>query len=697
VGPSRSSSGVFLTVAGVLTAALIFAVEAIPAPATSRLLSGMLQTAIVLWAGYCALQVARRSLGYLRQLWTLFAVALFIAATAQGLEAFYQNAHVGPTQLWPFQGWRFQPWPSDILFFLWVTPAVMMLVPRASKESRNVVWQEILDFAQVAAVALTAYLYFFYAPSRWQLEGPQVVEKILRLQMLRDAMLGIVFVVRAEASRVIPVRALFRRMAVFFFLASSSGMAYFVTSRVAWTKANWNDVAWCLPYLFAVVFAAKWRHEQERVSQAARSTMPVTAASQVLPVAIPLVVLLMGHRVPAEQLTIAWIAVATSFVVSAARLVLTSENQRRSEQALRVSEQQFRNLIEELHVGVVLLNTEAEIQFANRAALQMFGLSQEEVAGKKSSELNLIAMNEQGMEIPFAMRPVPRAISSREAVRSLVMGWKEPGSDRILWVSADVAPIFRENGELDHVIASFSNITERRRAEDKLHQLSAHLLQLQDEERRRLGRELHDSLAQSVMAVNLDLAQVARSEGALGEAAKRALSDARGTLRQMSREIRTLSYMLHPPVLDAMGLASAVKEYAEGFSARSGIELELELQPDFGRLPQETETALFRIVQESLANIQKHSGSRSAKVRLRADSGEVELEVCDHGRGLGKGTLENKGGAEARLGVGIMGMRERMAQLGGKLDVESTAFGTIVRAKVQVVLEAAHATSHLGS
>src|SRR4029077_8851051 len=113
---------------------------------------------------------------------------------------------------------------------------------------------------------------------------------------------------------------------------------------------------------------------------------------------------------------------------------------------------------------------------------------------------------------------------------------------------------------------------------------------------------------------------------------KRALSDARGTLREMSREIRTLSYMLHPPILDEMGLASAVKEYAQGFSARSGIDLNLELQPDFGRLPQETETALFRIVQESLANIQKHSGSQSATVCLRAHLGEVELAVSDQGR-----------------------------------------------------------------
>jgi two-component system NarL family sensor kinase len=208
------------------------------------------------------------------------------------------------------------------------------------------------------------------------------------------------------------------------------------------------------------------------------------------------------------------------------------------------------------------------------------------------------------------------------------------------------------------------------------------LLQLQDEERRRIGRELHDGMAQTVLAVNLSLAQVRQSSTSLGEPAERALEKARVLLQQMSREIRTLSYLLHPPLLDELGLVSALKEYVRGFSERSGIETELVFPKQFSRLPQFVEIALFRVVQESLANIQRHSGSDSATIRLREDPPAVTLEIIDYGRGM---KLASNGPAQpnvAHLGVGIPGMRERMAQLGGRLEIESGPAGTTVRATI---------------
>jgi signal transduction histidine kinase len=244
------------------------------------------------------------------------------------------------------------------------------------------------------------------------------------------------------------------------------------------------------------------------------------------------------------------------------------------------------------------------------------------------------------------------------------------------------------------VIYTFTNITERKQAEEALHQLSTRLLQLQDEERRRLGRELHDSLAQSVLAVNLNLAQAAQSSDSLSERAKHALAEARRLLQGMSREIRTLSYLLHPPLLDELGLVSAIKEYAEGFSERSGVKMELHLQTGFGRLPQEAETALFRIVQESLTNIQRHSGSQAATIRLRGDSTCVNLDVSDRGCGMASNAMERGNGSGNRLGVGILGMRERMTQLGGKLEIDSSSSGTTVRASIPLRAEVSNAGSH---
>ena len=815
--PFGKFSWLALAVAGLLTALLLFVVVGIPAPAASFKLSDLLQTAIVLWAAFCSYHAARQSSGYLRQLWTLLAAALFLAAAAQGLETYYQSFAHAPT-LTP----RF----SDILFILWVTPAVMMLLPRPAEDSGAIDWQQVLDFAQIGVVALTAYLYFFYIPSRWEAEGPQLVLKIIRLQLVRDAALAAVFLLRAVTMPDPSIRAFFSGMAGFFFLASASEFLFLLSPDTSPTRARWSDITWCAPYLFAALAAAAWNRFEEPMARKASSPLRVIFVSQPLPILIPLLVLFMGRRIAAEQSTVAWIAVTASFVLSAARLVLTNEKQRRiasdllqteqellrsehlfstafrssldpvgitlvpegrflevndsftrftgytheealgktaeelnlwlypeqraavmarlrersevleedfhcrtksgeirigrfsgslieldgklcalivvrditarkkAEEALRASEERFRNLVQDLHVGVVLLGPEAEIQFANQAAQQMFGISIEQAKGKSPSQLDLISVREDGLEIPYSMRPGPRAIETRRSILNEVIGWRHQGSSEVLWTLGNAVPQFAPDGSVSAVINTFTNITERKQAEEALHQLSTRLLQLQDEERRRLGRELHDSLAQSVLAVNLNLAQAAQSSDSLSERGRHALGEARRLLQEMSREIRTLSYLLHPPLLDELGLVSAIKEYAEGFSERSGVNLELNLQSGFGRLPQEAETALFRIVQESLTNIQRHSGSQTATIRLRGDSNCVDLEVSDQGHGMDKNAVEHRNGFGPRLGVGILGMRERMTQLGGKLEIASNSSGTTVRVTIPLRAEASNAASN---
>lgn len=378
--------------------------------------------------------------------------------------------------------------------------------------------------------------------------------------------------------------------------------------------------------------------------------------------------------------------------------VLTSfvdiTKRKQAEEALRASEQRFRTLVENLHAGVVLLGPNQEAQYANAASSKIFGLEEKQSLGKTAMDLGLTPLNEDGTEMPFSMRPVARAFATKQPVLNWAMGWRLATSNDVVWIQGEAVPLLGKNGELEGVIAAYSDITKRKQTEEALHQLSTRLLQLQDEERRHLGRELHDVLAQSVMAVNLDLAQVARSSVPLDKQAKWALSEARTMLGEMSREIRTLSYLLHPPVLDELGLASAIQEYATGFSQRSGIALELDIQSGFGRLSQEAETALFRIVQESLANIQRHSGSRTAKIRLRLDPSSAELLVSDEGRGMDQTAGKHGSGVGTRLGVGILGMRERLAQLRGKLEVQSAPSGTTVRATIPLMNEVSYASSH---
>ena len=301
--------------------------------------------------------------------------------------------------------------------------------------------------------------------------------------------------------------------------------------------------------------------------------------------------------------------------------------QRYAVDALRESEERFRTLVRDLHVGVVLHGPAGEVEFANEAALGMFGLNPSQVLGRQIMDLGLAAVDERGMEIPFPALPFFSVLRTKRPVRHETLGWRRPGASEILWIFGNSIPQFSSDGSILRVISSFTDITELKNAEKAIHQLSTQLLKLQDEERRRIGRELHDGMAQTILAVNLSLAQVRQSTPALSEPATRAMDKARELLHQMSREIRSLSYLLHPPLLDDLGLVSALKEYVHGFSERSGIPTVFEHQSTFPRLPQSVETAFFRIVQESLGNVHRHSGSTRAKVSLREDSASVSIAV----------------------------------------------------------------------
>jgi len=308
--------------------------------------------------------------------------------------------------------------------------------------------------------------------------------------------------------------------------------------------------------------------------------------------------------------------------------------QHRATEALRESEERFRTLVRDLHAGVILAGPDGTLEFANQAALNMFNLANEQVIGRTADGLDVVPLDERGRDIPYHDRPVPTVLRTKRPIRQATLGYRIPGASEILWIFGNAIPQFNPDGSILRVIATFTDISDLKNAERSIHQLSTELLKLQDEERRRIGRELHDGMAQTVLAVNLSLAQLRQSAQPLNEASHRALEKARELLQQMSREIRTLSYLLHPPLLDDLGLVSALKEYVNGFSERSGIETSLELLTSFRRLPQIAETAFFRITQESLANIQRHSGSKRAQVVLREDPECVTLEITDSGSGM---------------------------------------------------------------
>ena len=216
-------------------------------------------------------------------------------------------------------------------------------------------------------------------------------------------------------------------------------------------------------------------------------------------------------------------------------------------------------------------------------------------------------------------------------------------------------------------------------ANGNLGELSSRLQQMRDEERRQISRELHDSIGQLLAALAMNLAVVQRQADNLDSAGARAVSENAVMVEQISREIRTISHLLHPPLLDAAGLASALRWYVDGFSERSQIKVELRIPEQFRRLSDEMEIAIFRMVQECLTNIHRHSGGNSAAIRVREENHRIVVEVQDAGKGIPlEKQLELT--SSGRIGVGFRGMRERVRQLGGTLEIRSDNAGTAVTA-----------------
>jgi signal transduction histidine kinase len=259
-------------------------------------------------------------------------------------------------------------------------------------------------------------------------------------------------------------------------------------------------------------------------------------------------------------------------------------------------------------------------------------------------------------------------------------------------IQNSAVPIRDSNGRITGAVVVNEEVSARERAKRELNEsyhlmrsLTGRLMRVQDDERRRIAQMLHETTAQNLAALKMLLARLNRTADHLNDAERNALTESISLAEQSMIEIRTLSYLLHPPFLDETGLLSALQWYASGFAERSGIKVDLDLPESFERLPLDTETALFRIVQESLINIHRHSGSETARIRLQRDAETLVLEIEDRGHGISRASLDRIASKRAIVGVGIAGMSERMEQLGGRLEITSGDQGTTVRARLPLV------------
>jgi two-component system, NarL family, sensor kinase len=344
---------------------------------------------------------------------------------------------------------------------------------------------------------------------------------------------------------------------------------------------------------------------------------------------------------------------------------------------LQGAEHPYRLLVETIDEGAATLSNDGTVLYSNRSFANIFDAQLERfigtplehfVSGEYTNALRALIQNAANGVSRGEIRIVDRDGRAR-TVRLTLTRSTQFGMEALCAVATELTELVETNEAL-------------RVTESSLRQLSGRLLQLQDEERRRIARDLHDTTGQKIAALSMSLDRVARLLDTKKPERQEALNEGRDIVRMIGEEIRTLSYLLHPPLLDESGLGSAVRWYAEGFQKRSGIKLNVNIAPDLGRLSTEVEMALFRVVQESLTNVHRYSGSPDAEISISGTPDAIKLEVVDHGKGIEAGTARVKVEGIAALGVGIPGMRERLRQLGGQLEVDFGRDGTRVSATV---------------
>ena len=367
----------------------------------------------------------------------------------------------------------------------------------------------------------------------------------------------------------------------------------------------------------------------------------------------------------------------------------------------------FKALVEADPFGMVIGNLHGELKYVNSIFLKILGYTEQEVSSGKVRWDHLTppeyakadAQAVEQLRATGRCDVYEKVYLAKDRTRiPILIGASVidslEGEAEVAAFMTDLSPLKmaeealrRANDDLERKVtertaALEAEVAERKRMEMSLRELTGRLLTTQDEERRHMARELHDSAGQTLAALTMNLSAIVNASSDADSQLGRLASEARQLSDDLSTEIRTLSYLLHPPLLDEIGLESAIRWYVEGFSERSKIKVDLDLPVGIERLPRELELVLFRVVQESLTNVHRHSGSPSANIHLTRSENRVAIEISDRGKGI---SIEKQRElTSAKAGVGVRGMEERVRQFDGTLQIASSHEGTQVTVSLPI-------------
>ena len=384
------------------------------------------------------------------------------------------------------------------------------------------------------------------------------------------------------------------------------------------------------------------------------------------------------------------------FIVFSVVIAILGESTRRiiaklegAKEALRKSQQELENRVKErtaegehnaaeisekaalldlANDAIFVKGADGKISYWNQGAERLYGWTRSEALGRFPAELL------------HSEYPIPlKEIESKEDWQGEIRHTTRNGS-RIV-VASRWTTVRNNDGQPVAWLEINTDVTSQKRAEQAARRLSARILTLQDEERRKMARGLHDSLGQYLAGLKMNLDRLFTADGNK----EKLVSECCEIVEKCMTETRTVSHLLHPPLLDEAGLVSATQWYVDGFAQRSGIEVNIELPSKLDRLPRDVETALFRALQEGLTNVHRHSGASAVDIRLRPETDRVHLEITDNGRGIAEGKLTHLTDSNGEAGIGLAGMRERVRNLRGSLDIRSDARGTRLIVSIPIV------------